>query len=170
MTVQQQPVTQSNVVQLGPGGERSMMPVVSINPALIGNQLVSAGPHQLQALPIVSQQGDLQAAAAAAAAQQQMQQAAAVAAAQQQHLQQQAAQQQSEQAPSMPLLMTSPERAQIEVQTGVMHPPPPSTPMSVDDKTDKISTPKKDAEENGDANGKFQLSTWVLINYLCFIQ
>lgn len=160
MTVQQQPVTQSNVV-IGPGGERSLMPVVSINPTLIGNQLVSAGPHQLQALPIVGQPGDLQAAAAAA---QQMQQAAAVAAAQQQHLQQQqAAQQQSavsDQAPSMPILMTSPERAQMEVQAGVMPPPPPATPMSVDDKTEKTSTPKKDTVENGDASassGKFHL-------------
>lgn len=153
MTVQQQPVTQSNQVVIGPAGDRSLVPtMVSINPTIIGNQLVSAGHPQLQT--IVSQPGDLQAAAAAAAAQQQIQQAAAVAAAaQQQQLQQQAAQQQSEQAPSMPLLMTSPERTQIEVQTGVMPPPPPATPMSVDEKAEKANPPKKDgADENGNAS------------------
>lgn len=154
MAVQQSPQQQQNMVL---GGERPIMPVVSINPALIGNQIVG-GAHQLQALPIVGQPTDqLQAAAAAAAAQQQMQH---------QLQQQQQAQQAtpSEQAPSMPMLVTSPERAgsgQVELQIMQQPPGPPGTPLTaaIDDAA-KMGTPKKDGTEDSNmdtssANGEY---------------
>ncbi|OXU20022.1 hypothetical protein TSAR_004280 [Trichomalopsis sarcophagae] len=147
MAVQQSPQQQQNMVL---GGERPIMPVVSINPALIGNQIVG-GAHQLQALPIVGQPTDqLQVAAAAAAAQQQMQHQL-----QQQQQTQQAAP--SEQAPSMPMLVTSPERAgsgQVELQMMQQPPGPPGTPLAaaIEDAA-KLGTPsKKDATEDSNTD------------------
>lgn len=140
MTVQQAGGQQQNVVL---SSERPIMPVVSINPALIGNQIVG-GAHQIQALPIVNQSSEQ-----LAMAQQQMQAAAAAA-----QMQQQVSNEQQPGA-NMPMLVTSPERAAgapVELQT--MMPPPAATPMSVDE-AKSTSTPKKDAEEsNGDANGE----------------
>ena len=118
MAVQQQGQP-SNVVL---GAERPIMPVVSINPALLGNQLVG-GPHSLQALPIVNQPSPDQIQAA-------------------QQLQASQQMQPPSEAPNMPILVTSPERSnQMECP---MMPPPASTPMIIcnEDPT-KMGTPSK---------------------------
>ena len=110
----------------------NVMPVVSLNPAaLISNQLalpiVSQSPEQLSAM-----QQQMQLQAAAVAAQQVGEQAATGATA----------------APSMPILVASPERGgQIELQPMMPPPLPPPTPLNSIEEPKVVSTNKKETTE-----------------------